>query len=77
MYGANLKNKSQKPAVGWSPSLGSDRPLPFFPKPTELDVPGTLWIQPLEAYDLRNMETVGFTQDPFEQNHLDMQYKTR
>ena len=63
--GANLKNKSQKPAVGWSPSLGSDRPLPFFPKPTELDVPGTLWIQPLEAYDLRNMETVGFTQDPF------------
>ena len=57
--------KKGKPAVGWAPTKGTERPMPFFPTPKALETPGTLWIQPLEAYDLRNMETAGFTQDPF------------
>ena len=50
---------------GWSPALSSGRPIPFFPTPPELNQSGMLWIKPEECYDLRNVETFGFTQGTF------------
>ena len=52
-------------AVGWAPTKGSGRPIPFFPTPPALGVAGTLYIQPEEAFDLRNMESAWLTQDPY------------
>jgi len=52
---------------GWAPpsTATGPSPLPFFPTPLALNNAGTLWVQPLKAYGLRNMETLLFTQDPF------------
>jgi Ca2+-binding EF-hand superfamily protein len=52
-------------AIGWAPSMGNERPIPFFPKPEDLDTNGVLHIMPLRAFDLRNVETWGGVQDPF------------
>ena len=52
---------------GWALPSAETTPFltPFFPTPPTLNTAGTLWVQPLKAYELRNMETMLFTQDPF------------